>query len=99
MQNFRTYQMALELYKAVKGLSLKGELRDQIERASLSVVLNLAEGSGRKGKDRLHHFRIAMGSLKEVQGCLAVIESPLYQQADCVAGSLYRLLKNPGPGL
>jgi four helix bundle protein len=99
MHNFRTYDMALELHKAAKGLSLKGELRDQIERASLSVALNLAEGSGRKGKDRLHFFRIAMGSLKEVQACLAVIESPLGKKADRVAGSLYRLIKNPGPGI
>src|ERR1700758_4515134 len=98
MRNFRTYQMALELHKAAKGLSLKGELRDQLERASLSVVLNLAEGRGRKGKDRLHFCRIAMGSLKEVQGCLDVIESSLAEKADCVAGSLYKLIKNPGPG-
>jgi len=98
MKNFRTYQMALELAGAVRGLTLKGEVRDQIERAALSVVLNLAEGSGRKGKDRLQFFRIAMGSLKEVQACLDVIKSPLGEMADRIAGSLYRLIKNPGPG-
>jgi len=98
MQNFRTYQMALELKKSINGLRLKGELRDQIDRASLSVVLNLAEGSGRKGKDRVQFFRIAMGSLKEVQACLDVIGSPLGKTADRIGGSLYRLIKNPGPG-
>jgi hypothetical protein len=45
MKNFRTYNMALELYRKGQDLPLKGELRDQFERASLSVVLNLAEGS------------------------------------------------------
>jgi len=37
MQNFRTYQMAKELHREVKSLALVGELKDQIERASLSA--------------------------------------------------------------
>jgi len=39
---------------------------DQIIRAAASVPANLAEGHGRSGRDRLHHWRIAYGSAKEV---------------------------------
>ena len=98
MKHFRTYQLALELYKSGKKLELKGEIRDQFERASLSVVLNLAEGSAKVGRDRKKFFRIAMGSLRETQACLDVLEHPLAAKADEVAKCLHRLLQNPGPG-
>jgi four helix bundle protein len=39
---------------------------DQVIRAASSVPANLAEGSGRLGRDRLHHWRIAYSSAKEV---------------------------------
>src|SRR3569623_211792 len=81
MQNFRTYQMAKELHREVKCLALTGELKDQIERASLSVALNLAEGSGRLGNDRLKFFRYAFGSIKEVQGLLRYHRPPTSQQS------------------
>jgi len=41
-------------------------LADQVIRSASSVPANLAEGHGRSGRDRLHHFRIAYGSAKEV---------------------------------
>ena len=46
-------------------------LKDQAQRSADSVVLNLAEGSCRMGKDRLYHFRVAMGSAAE---CCAVFD-------------------------
>ena len=36
------------------------DMADQARRASASVPLNLAEGSGRAGRDRLQHYRIAL---------------------------------------
>jgi hypothetical protein len=95
MKNFRTYQMALELYRQGKSQPMKGELKDQFERASLSVVLNLAEGSGKIGKERVKFFRIAMGSLKEVQACLDVAGGPLAPLADHTAACLYQLILKP----
>ena len=41
-------------------------LADQVVRAACSVPANLAEGHGRSGRDRMHHWRIAYGSAKEV---------------------------------
>ena len=41
-------------------------IADQVIRAASSVPANIAEGAGRSGRDRLHHYRIAYGSAKEV---------------------------------
>ena len=41
-------------------------IADQLIRSASSVPANLAEGAGRSGRDRIHHFRIAYGSAKEV---------------------------------
>jgi len=42
-------------------------LADQVVRSAGSVPANLSEGHGRSGRDRLHHWRIAYGSAKEVE--------------------------------
>jgi len=41
-------------------------IADQVIRSASSVPANIAEGAGRSGRDRLHHWRIAYGSAKEV---------------------------------
>src|SRR3954470_8118817 len=98
MQKFRTYQLALTLHRACSGLRVAGELRDQLHRASLSVVLNLAEGSGKLSvADRRRFFSMAFGSLREVQACLEIVDNnDLVQLASATAGHLYKLVKNPG---
>jgi four helix bundle protein len=47
-------------------------LATQTRRAIDSTLLNLAEGNGREGLDRLHHFRIALGSLREANAALDI---------------------------
>jgi four helix bundle protein len=42
-------------------------LRDQLRRSSVSVVLNLQEGAGRRGADRTHLWTVAYASAKEAQ--------------------------------
>ena len=41
-------------------------IANQVIRSASSVPANIAEGSGRFGRDRVHHWRIAYGSAKEV---------------------------------
>ncbi len=48
-------------------------LADQVIRSASSVPANLAEGHGRSGRDRLHHWRIAYGSAKEVDTHLRLL--------------------------
>ena len=57
----------------VRWLPLKrAELSDQLDRASLSIALNIAEGAGRSGpRDQARHYAIARGSAYE---CLAVLD-------------------------
>lgn len=93
--NFRTYDLAVQFYHSVKTLRLPGHLKNQLLRASSSVVLNLAEGSTRNTlADRLRFYRIAFGSLRECQAALDLAfgsESHLTKLADRLGGCLYKL--------
>ncbi len=51
------------------------ELADQARRAATSAALNLAEGAGREGRDRRHHYRIAYGSAREAGVALVLLEA------------------------
>ena len=48
-------------------------LADQVIRSASSVPANLAEGHGRFGRDRTHHWRIAYASAKEVDTHLRLL--------------------------
>ena len=48
-------------------------LADQVVRSATSVAANLSEGHGRSGRDRLHHWRIAYASAKEVDTHLRLL--------------------------
>lgn len=99
MKNFRTYDLAIDFYQQSQKLKLKNAvIRDQFERASLSVVLNLAEGSGKlTAKDRKRFYSIAMGSLRETQALLKIVGAvELSALADQLGAYLFRLIQNPG---
>ena len=49
-------------------------IADQVIRSASSVPANLAAGHGRSGRDRLHFWRIAYASAKEVDSHLSVLE-------------------------
>ncbi len=66
-------------------------LADQLSRAACSVPLNLAEGHGRFGKDRLQHWRIAYGSAKEAGTALELLVSGGYIEAESAAGVMSQL--------
>ena len=71
--------IALELAARVPA-PLKS-LADQVIRSAASVPANLAEGHGRNGRDRAHHWRIAYASAMEVDCHLRLL---------CVSGALQR---------
>ena len=48
-------------------------IADQVIRSASSVPANIAEGAGRSGRDRLHYWRIAYGSAKEVDTHLRLL--------------------------
>jgi four helix bundle protein len=48
-------------------------IADQVIRSASSVPANLAEGHGRTGRDRLHFWRIAYASAKEVDTHLRLL--------------------------
>src|SRR6267378_2756497 len=70
------YWLALRFHAGVMTLlPVKGQrnLRDQLERAFLSIVLNIAEGAGRcTPPERRRHFIIALGSVYE---CAAILDA------------------------
>lgn len=90
---FRTLELAIKHYHQIKALKLKGEIRSQIERAALSVCLNLSEGNAKeKQKDRRRFFNISYASQKEIQTHLIIVGlKQSYQLADSLAAHLYRL--------
>jgi len=48
-------------------------IADQVIRSAASVPANLAEGQGRTGRDRVHFWRIAYASAKEVDSHLRLL--------------------------
>ncbi|MBN2842140.1 MAG: four helix bundle protein [Sedimentisphaerales bacterium] len=76
-ENLTVYQKAVDLSEQIITITEsfpKGYyfLTDQLNRASLSISLNLAEGNGRFTKaDRKNFFIIARGSTQE---CVPILE-------------------------
>jgi four helix bundle protein len=55
-------------------ISAKAAAKDQLDRASTSIPLNIAEGNGKfSGKDRARFLEIARGSALECAACLDVL--------------------------
>jgi len=86
-EKLTVYRVALELQCMANTLvpSVNRVLRDQFERASLSVVLNLAEGCGRVSRrQRRYHFGVARGSATECAALTDVLRlRRLTPSAEC----------------
>lgn len=60
-----------------------GEIKDQLDRASISISLNIAEGNGKYApKDRCRFFDIAHGSALECAAALDVFVAKAKLTAD-----------------
>ena len=88
--------LAKEFYHKSNNLKLREPIRNQFQRASLSIVLNLAESSVKPtAKDRRKFYRIAFGSLREVQAILDIINHvELIKVADKLGAYLYKLCQD-----
>jgi four helix bundle protein len=77
-ERLEVYGLALRLHAAACALVPRRELRtlrDQLERASLGVVLNVAEGAGRRsGPDKRRFYEMARGSATETAAIIDVLK-------------------------
>ena len=101
----RAYRSAKELHGITRAFPKheEHELGSQLRRSAVSIVLNIAEGYGRKdSRNELQHFlRNALGSCNEVQVILefcrdfGYIEEVDYarmnQEFDIIGKQIYRL--------
>lgn len=105
--NFRkldVYQFAVRLLPAAAQIAdampqRHAGLADQLRRASVSISLNIAEGSGKTtGVDQRRYYAIARGSAMECAaiidaGCaLELIDLTQAKDADAILLSLVRML-------
>ncbi len=90
---FDAYDRSLDLIRALAPLANKlatidTTLTKQLRDAASSITQNLAEGSGRRGKDRKAHFRYAHGSVEEVIAILDLVVAWGYFDPALVATAL-----------
>jgi four helix bundle protein len=89
----------------IKRTKLDTTTNDQLRRAAFSVVLNLAEGSGRFSKpDRRNFYVVARSSIFECVAILDVLKDEavidkdtfcgFYEQADELSRILFVMIKN-----
>jgi len=75
--NLRVYREAILFIAWWEELQLRISLRavrDQMDRASTSIALNIAEGNGKYApRDRCRFFDVARGSALECAACLDVL--------------------------
>ena len=108
-QNLSVYKKAKIFHQSTKSIvnekSLKNYEKDQLSRTSFSIVLNIAEGSGRFSKsDRRNFFVITRSSVFECVAILDVLKDnniisqeefeSLENQADELSRILYAMIKN-----
>jgi len=84
--NLTAYRKAIEAAGTAIDLARRvpaplKSLAGQVIRSAASVPANIAEGHGRIGRDRTHHWRIAYASAKEVDCHLRLL---------CVSGAVHR---------
>ena len=80
MHKLVAYDVALDLIRALRPVVVQlrrysPDAADQVERAASSIVLNLAEGGRRNGRDPRRFFDMAHGSAGEMRGALDLADA------------------------
>jgi len=103
--NLRIYPVVLELVRRLAPFlpvlrPRSAALGDQLERALVSMPLNVAEGAYSRGRNRQARYHTALGSTREVLACFETaqalgfiekLEPSLLSHFDHVIGTLVRL--------
>lgn len=105
LEGLDAYRVALEFAEQIYALGIKGSIRDQLTRASESVVLNIAEAHPAKGAERTRKFQIAANEISECRGGIAILRvrrqikpevyERLWNLVDRIAAMLWKLCR-PG---
>ena len=98
LKKFRTYQLSVDFYHHARTAKVPQFLKDQLNRASSSICLNLSEGSAKATpRDRHRYYRSALGSQRE---CISILDlsierdENLYKLCDELGGHIYKLVKS-----
>ena len=104
---FEALELSLDAIKLVRPIIEKvarhdSDLARQMRRAATSAPSNLAEGSRRRGGDRLHLWSVALGSTDELESHLQIVRvwayapdaqiDPALEMIDRVCAMTHRLL-------
>jgi len=104
-RNLLVYQQAFALNKSIylflkNDKSLPYYVKNQLGKACLSIMLNIAEGTGRAtANDQKHFYIMAAGSLKETKAIIVLLEevheinSPISESWRSQLNSIETLLK------
>lgn len=102
----KAYSVNQVIYRLLKGnKSIPGYARDQLGRASLSIMLNVAEGSAKfSNKDRRNFYVTARGSTFECAALITFLKDEneitieLFQEIskeyDSLSRMLFTMIKN-----
>lgn len=78
----------------LNSINAKTAAKDQLDRASTSIPLNIAEGNGKfSDADRSRFLEIARGSALECAACLDVLVVRKYVSVDDIASSKEQLVR------
>ena len=98
LENFVAYRISREVYWICKELRLPNHLKEQLLKASSSIALNLAEGSGKKtAADQQKFYSIAAGSLRECQAIIDLekVDNPRLRKLVAQLGAMTFKLSHP----
>jgi four helix bundle protein len=77
-EKLKVYQLSLEFnqyaHKICSKLDYRSDIKNQLDRASNSILLNIAEGNGKYSKkDKCRFFDISVGPSFECASCLDIL--------------------------